>query len=150
MSIENLISYPVVPLLNDAFLDAFMNDEVAGETLLKYGVDETIRSTISVRLLQEDADPVFVVGEALQSIEDDFSKKVGKAIADGRAIARKELDEDINWSTFSLSEALETTDDLFEREEGGKVIQVSCVKLPLSGLPLPHGVVNRLCMLLPK
>lgn len=150
MPIEKLISYPEVPVVLPEFFEAFCAGEVAGETMFKYGTVTTLRSTIVVRLLQESADPVFIVGEALQSIDDEFDKKVGVRIADGRALARKDFYEDVNWTTFSLSEALETTDDFFGREEKGEVIQVSAVTLPLSELPLPHGIVNRLKMLIEK
>lgn len=150
MPIERLISYPNVPVFTEEFINAFDNDHVCSETLFKYGLVDNLRSTISVRLLENAEDPVFVLGEAMQSPEDSFSKEVGKRIADGRATSQKIYHEDVNWCKFTLSEALHQTADYFERKEGDKEIGVSSVKLPISGVPLPHGIVNRLRMLVPR
>lgn len=150
MSIENLISYPEVNVYATEMLEAFENDAVSGKALLEYGVVNKLRSTISVRLLEGGVNPVFVVGEALQSYEDDFSKSIGKSISDDRALVLRPSKQNKNWLSFSLSEALELEPDPLGRVENYDVVQVSTVKLPISGLPLPHGIVNRLRMLLPR
>lgn len=150
MSKTNLVSYQKVPMFIPQFVEAFLAGQVAGETLHQFGAPTHLTTTISVRLLQENADPVFVLGEALQSPDDEFDKEIGLRIADGRASVRRQFTEDVNWITFSLSEAETMVDDFYGREEDGEVMQVSSVKLPISELPLPHGVVNRLKQLLPN
>ncbi len=151
MPIEKLISYPFLPTFMPEFLDAFNNSEVCSETLFKYGKVRDLRSTISVRLLMDSADPVFVMGEALQAVEDEFNRHVGVSIADGRAMSRKTYHKDANWCIFTLSQAEDMVEDYLERKEDtGDIMKVSSVRLPLSGLHLPHGIVNRLKMLVPR
>lgn len=150
MPIKKLVSHQEVPMFIPEFYEAFLADHVTGETLHKFGSPFSVRTSIVVKLLQEGDDPVFVLGEAMQSPDDIFNRKTGHHLAETRADLRREHKEDVNWITFSLSEAKTMTQDFFEREDRGEVMQVSSVKLPISDIPLPHGVVNRLRMLLPK
>lgn len=107
----------------------------------EFGISITQRSTLYIKLVQEmNDDPmqsVFVIGEALCAIDDNFEKSEGRRIAKQRADYHefKEYAE-----LFTLAEALET--EHIEEEP------TSCIKSPLTGIPLPPGIVKRLPSLL--
>jgi hypothetical protein len=107
------------------------------------GGDKTVRqrTALYVEVAQESpedpAKTVYVIGEALCHLDDNFNKSKGLAIAKGRA--HKLLKGECDYAkTFTLEQALATV----EFEEVG--LKISSVCTPQTGAPLPYGLVNRL------
>lgn len=95
---------------------------------LEDGTTEKRRVAIGVTLKSgtDHDDAVFQMGEAVSHPDDIFNKKVGRDKAVGRSKSKYAV-------TFSLEEA-----------------NAGVVTTPITELPLPYGVINRLPMLIPR
>jgi hypothetical protein len=103
---------------------------------------EDRRTTIAIVLLSGDNhnNAVFSIGEALCNPHDVFDKKLGTKIAVNRA---HHADND-GACQCTLAE-IET----MEEYEGYDDV-MSAVVSPLTGTPIPYGLINRVKMLIPK
>ncbi len=104
---------------------------------------EERRTSIAVVLLQhndEIGDCVVSVGEALCNPKDSFNKDLGTKIAVNRA---KHADNH-GANQWKLSEI----ENMIEYE--GEESTMSSATTPITGTPMPYGLVNRIRMLIPR
>jgi hypothetical protein len=127
-----LVSYPTVARYNP----------IDGETSF-------LRTTIYIRLLEEDKvnpfNSVFAMGEALCGPDDNFSRKEGVALASKRAKYMPHLG---HASSFTLDAAMKSADILANMAEDETTFPLGIVTTPLTGLPIPYGMMARLPNLL--
>lgn len=127
-----LVAYPTVARFNPE------NDDVI-----------FLRTTIYIRLVEEDKvnpfNSVFAMGEALCGPDDNFSRKEGVALASKRAKYMPHLG---HASSFTLDAAMKSANILANLPEDEVTIPTGVVTTPLTGLPIPHGMMARLPNLL--
>jgi len=100
------------------------------------------RSAIAVVLMSgtSDEDAVFSVGEALCNPHDVFNKALGRKIAVSRAMHGD--------NEGAIQYRIEDIERMVKYEDLDD--PMSDATAPISGAPLPYGIVNRIKMLIPR
>jgi hypothetical protein len=136
--LDKLVSYPIYHM--EGYVD---DDEECGEE-----IEVERRGTIVVKYHgNNDGKHLFVLGESVCSLQDNFQRRTGRLIAEGRC--NKVDCGGVILFTLEEGEKIITLSEEYGLNDDGDPFRVCNVTLPISGSPLPFGVCKRLRKLIP-